>query len=57
MNYKHFGLVGFGLLAGFSAALQLPAAAQKTAPATAPLPLTELRQLSDVYGLIRTDYV
>ena len=59
MNFKHIGLVGVGMLAGFSAALQLPAAAQKTAPplASAPLPLAELRQLTDVYGLIRSDYV
>jgi carboxyl-terminal processing protease len=55
MKVKHIGLIGFGMLAGFGAALQLPAAAQKGAGA--PLPLNELRQLADVYGLIKSDYV
>ena len=55
MNVKQLGLVGIGVAAGFAATLQLTALAQKAAPA--PLPLDELRQLADVYGLIKTDYV
>ncbi|MES2015374.1 MAG: S41 family peptidase [Pseudomonadota bacterium] len=51
MNAKHIVLIGL------SVALQLPAAAQKSATAPLPLPLSELRQLTDVYGLIRSDYV
>jgi carboxyl-terminal processing protease len=57
MKVKHIGLVGFGMLAGFAASLQMPAAAQKGPSEGTPLPLTELRQLADVYGLIKTDYV
>ena len=53
MKVTHIGLVGLVMLAGMGAGL--PAAAQ-TGPA-APLPLAELRQLADVYGLIKSDYV
>ena len=49
------GLVGVGLVAGVALSLQFPAVAQKAAGA--PLPLDELRQLADVYGLIKSDYV
>jgi carboxyl-terminal processing protease len=54
MKAKHFGLVGVGVLVGVAASFQLSAYAQK---AGTPLPLDELRQLADVYGLIKTDYV
>ena len=65
MNVKNIGLVSLGVAAGFAASLQFSAIAQKApaavaatpAPATAPLPLDELRQLADVYGLIKSDYV
>jgi carboxyl-terminal processing protease len=49
------GLVGIGLVAGVALSLQFPAIAQKAAGV--PLPLDELRQLADVYGLIKSDYV
>ena len=49
------GLVGAGLVAGVALSLQFPAVAQKAAGAA--LPLDELRQLADVYGLIKSDYV
>ncbi len=49
------GLVGIGLVAGVALSLQFPAVAQKAAGV--PLPLDELRQLADVYGLIKSDYV
>ncbi|MBQ5950109.1 S41 family peptidase [Massilia sp. ST3] len=51
---KNFGLIGLGMVAGVAASFQFSAYAQKTG---APLPLDELRQLADVYGLIKTDYV
>ena len=54
MKAKHFGLVGIGMVIGVAASFQLSAHAQKNG---APLPLDELRQLADVYGLIKTDYV
>jgi carboxyl-terminal processing protease len=52
---RTLGLVGVGLVAGVALSLQFPAVAQKAAGA--PLPLDELRQLADVYGLIKSDYV
>ncbi|WP_426207645.1 S41 family peptidase [Massilia sp. TWP1-3-3] len=56
MNVKNIGLIGVGMVAGFAASLQFSAMAQK-GDANAPLPLDELRQLADVYGLIKSDYV
>jgi carboxyl-terminal processing protease len=52
---KNFGLIGLGMVAGVAASVQFSALAQKNAEA--PLPLDELRQLADVYGLIKSDYV
>ncbi|MDR1310978.1 MAG: S41 family peptidase [Burkholderiaceae bacterium] len=47
-------LIGLGVLIGVVASMQFSALAQK--PATS-LPLDELRQLADVFYLIKTDYV
>jgi carboxyl-terminal processing protease len=52
---KNFGLIGLGMAAGVAATFQFSAFAQKDLGA--PLPLDELRQLADVYGLIKSDYV
>ena len=52
---RTIGLVAFGVVAGVALSLQFPAVAQKVSGA--PLPLDELRQLADVYGLIKSDYV
>jgi len=52
---KSIGLIGLGMVAGVAASFQFSAIAQKVTGA--PLPLEELRQLSDVFGLIKTDYV
>jgi carboxyl-terminal processing protease len=52
---KNFGLIGLGVVAGVAASFQFSAYAQKDIQS--PLPLDELRQLADVYGLIKTDYV
>ncbi|KQQ32712.1 peptidase S41 [Duganella sp. Leaf126] len=49
------GLIGLGMVAGVALSLQFSALAQKPAPPA--LPLAELRQLADVFGLIKTDYV
>jgi carboxyl-terminal processing protease len=51
---KNFGLIGLGVVAGIAGSMQFEASAQKNA---APLPLEELRQLADVFGLIKSDYV
>jgi carboxyl-terminal processing protease len=48
------GLIGLGVVAGIAVSLQFSAMAQRAEPA---LPLEELRQLADVYGLIKSDYV
>src|ERR1700751_3500684 len=52
---KNLGLVGVGVIAGVAVSLQFSAIAQKTSEPA--LPLEELHQLADVYGLIKTDYV
>jgi hypothetical protein len=52
---KSIGLIGIGMVAGVAASLQFSAMAQKVAGS--PLPLDELRQLADVFGLIKSDYV
>jgi carboxyl-terminal processing protease len=52
---KNLGLIGLGMVAGVAASVQFSAFAQKELGS--PLPLDELRQLADVYGLIKTDYV
>jgi len=52
---KNSGLVGLGVVAGIAISLQFSAMAQK--PVEPALPLEELRQLADVYGLIKSDYV
>jgi carboxyl-terminal processing protease len=52
---KSIGLIGLGMVAGIAVSLQFSAIAQKTVGA--PLPLDELRQLSDVFALIKSDYV
>ncbi len=54
IKFKSIGLVGLGMVAGVAASMQFSALAQR---ADAPLPLEELRQLSDVFGLIKSDYV
>jgi carboxyl-terminal processing protease len=52
---KNLGLIGLGMVAGVAVSFQFSAAAQKVASAA--LPLDELRQLADVYSLIKSDYV
>ncbi len=52
---KSMGLVGLGMVAGVALTVQVSAWAQKSEGS--PLPLDELRQLADVFGLIKSDYV
>src|SRR5450830_907833 len=52
---KNISLISLGMIAGVGASMQFDAIAQKNA--TAPLPLEEVRQLTDVFGLIKSDYV
>jgi carboxyl-terminal processing protease len=52
---KSVTLVGLGVVAGIAASMQFSAVAQKVG--ASPLPLNELRQFADVFGLIKTDYV
>src|SRR5690349_5357115 len=53
---KNIGLIGLGMVAGVAASMQFDALAQKNV-ANSPLPVEELRQLADVFGLIKSDYV
>jgi len=52
---KNTGLISLGVVAGIAVSLQFSAMAQKQVDPG--LPLEELRQLADVYGLIKSDYV
>ena len=52
---KSMGLISLGMVAGIGASLQFSAIAQKNI--TPPLPYEELRQLTDVFGLIKATYV
>ncbi|GGZ08690.1 S41 family peptidase [Pseudoduganella plicata] len=52
---KSTGLVALGVVAGVAVSLQFSALAQRAGEPA--LPLEELRQLADVYGLIKSDYV
>ena len=52
---KNSGLVSLGVIAGMAVSMQFSAVAQK--PLERDMPLEELRQLADVYGLIKSDYV
>jgi carboxyl-terminal processing protease len=52
---KNFGLIGLGIIVGIAGSMQFDAIAQKNA--SGPLPVEELRQLADVFGLIKSDYV
>jgi carboxyl-terminal processing protease len=54
-SWKNSGLVGLGAVAGIAASMQFSALAQKSVDPG--MPLEELRQLADVYGLIKSDYV
>lgn len=54
-KFKNFSLISLGVVAGVAASMQFSALAQKSA--SAPLPYEELRQLADVFGLIKSDYV
>lgn len=55
MKLKNIGLIGLGMVAGVAGSMQFEALAQRNAGA--PLPVDELRQLADVFGLIKSDYV
>ncbi len=52
---KNIGLISLGMITGIAGSIQFDALAQKNA--SAPLPIEELRQLADVFGLIKSDYV
>jgi carboxyl-terminal processing protease len=55
-NLKNVGLIGLGMIAGIGASMQFSAIAQKSSPGT-PIPYEELRQLTEVFGLIKATYV
>ena len=52
---KNIGLISLGMVAGIAGSMQFDAFAQRNA--APPLPIEELRKLSDVFDLIKSDYV
>jgi carboxyl-terminal processing protease len=52
---KNSGLIGLGAIAGVAISMQFSALAQK--PVDAGMPMDSLRELANVYGLIKSDYV
>ena len=52
---KNSGLVGLGVIAGVAVSMQFSALAFK--PVEAAMPMAELRQLADVFGVIKAEYV
>jgi len=53
-KFKVAGLVALGAVAGALTTMQLQAFARSS---FAPLPLDEMRQLSEVFGMVKSDYV
>ena len=54
-TFKNSCLVGLGAIAGVAVTMQFSALAYK--PVEADMPMAELRQLADVYGVIKSTYV
>ena len=52
---RNSALVSLGVIAGMAVSMQFSALAQKSVDSD--MPIDELRQLADVYGLIKSDYV
>ena len=52
---RNSALVSLGVIAGMAVSMQFSALAQKSVERD--MPIDELRQLADVYGLIKSDYV
>ena len=55
-TFKNSCLVGLGAVAGIGLTMQFSALALKP-PVEASMPMAELRQLADAYGVIKSDYV
>jgi carboxyl-terminal processing protease len=55
IKLKNIGLICLGMIAGVAGSMQFDAVAQRSAGS--PLPIEELRKLTDVFGLIKSDYV
>ncbi|MFZ6712126.1 S41 family peptidase [Undibacterium sp. TC9W] len=54
-KFKNFGLIGLGMIAGVAVSMQFSAVAQKGTAET--LPFDELKDLTNVFGLIKSAYV
>jgi len=55
IKLKNMGLIALGMIAGVAGSMQFDAVAQRIGGS--PLPIEEIRKLSDVFGLIKSDYV
>ncbi|MFZ6656282.1 S41 family peptidase [Undibacterium sp. TJN19] len=54
-KFKNFGLIGLGMVAGVAVSMQFSALAQKDTGS--PLPFDEMRNLTNVFALIKSAYV
>ena len=55
-TFKNFCLIGVGVIAGIGLTMQFSALSLKP-PVEASMPIAELRQLADAYGVIKSNYV
>ena len=55
IKLKNIGLIVLGMIAGVAGSMQFDAVAQHSVGSA--LPIEELRKLTDVFGLIKSDYV
>src|SRR5258706_8033381 len=56
-KFKNFGLVATGIFAGVLLSLGISAMAQRSSDGHGPLPVDEIRQFTDVFGAIKSNYV
>ncbi len=57
ISLKNVGLVAMGIVGGVALSLAISATAQRIADAHSPLPVDEIRQFADVFGVIKSNYV
>ncbi len=56
-KFKTFGLISTGIVAGVLLSLGITATAQRAGDGRGTLPIEELRQFTDVFGAIKSNYV
>lgn len=56
-KFKNLGLITIGVIAGVLFSLGISALAQRVASERSPLPIEELRQFTDIFDVIKNNYV